>query len=78
MAASAAARFADVCKDCFFFFAKKKIKIYRILKTAYVFDNKHVTSISCLNVKSRYFFFYQGWLIYHARYMVCHKKINLC
>ena len=47
MAASAAARFADVCKDCFFF-AKKKIKIYRILKTAYVFDNKHVTSISCV------------------------------
>jgi hypothetical protein len=23
-------------------------------------------------------FFYQGWLIYHARYMVCHKKNNLC
>jgi hypothetical protein len=26
----------------------KKNKIYRILKTAYVFDNKHVTSISCV------------------------------
>ena len=43
---AAAARFADVCKDCFF--CQKKIKIYRILKTAYVFDNKHVTSISCV------------------------------
>jgi hypothetical protein len=47
MAAPAAAQFADVCEDWGFFLAKK-IKIYRILKTAYVFDNKHVTSISCV------------------------------
>jgi hypothetical protein len=45
----------------------KKIKIYRILKTAYVFDNKHVTSISNL-----WFF---NLLYYHeVRYQISNKR----
>ena len=45
----------------------KKIKIYRILKNGYVFDNKHVTSISKL-----WFF---NFLYYReVRYQISNKR----
>ena len=45
----------------------KEIKIYRILKNTYVFDNKHVTSISKL-------WFFN--LLYHreVRYQIYNKR----
>ena len=46
----------------------KKNPNLRILKSAYAFDNKHVTSISYVYMSNQDIFVYHGWLIYHARY----------
>ena len=60
------------------FFLQKKSKFIEFWKLLMYLTINMLQVFHVFKCKIKVLFFYQGWLIYHARNMVCHKKIILC